>query len=335
MDVLSKDFLLPVVMLFAGAIVTHGAWLLRRKRERASEKDALDIKGKQLDNQAKELDLRTKNLQYQQLLDQNNQPETATAEIRDQIDKTFPEPPQQSTTSLAYSSVTCMVFAEHGTGRAECISDRLGDIVLNFSGGDQRRVATVYNVTLSLNMPCTNRIDDDNSVDVYWVNPADGLTRKKGILEGNKRIVFRDVSIGEPGPVQIFQCKIQNVRVNMTQLGVPTTRAFPATRIYAFVSIEPVTSTERRVAIANHMVDLSTPILACIEVGGNSYTYFPSEQGALHEDLLNVAQPAIEKIPLYYSLREGFAGAFRTSEEEGAAFSKDVTNGTSVVRHTL
>src|ERR1035437_6900234 len=135
---------------------------------------------------------------------------------------------------LPSSTARCQVSTSPVQVRAEGLTERLGDIVLQCSGSVPGAVFT-GNFTLSLPVSVTNRVDANNQTRdaVVSVDLGSGFvpTAIAGQVSGNS-ISFNGISYTAPASGNV-NLRISNVRAAMNQLGL--TSAVPAT-VTAFLS---------------------------------------------------------------------------------------------------
>ena len=128
------------------------------------------------------------------------------------------------------STARCQVTTSPLPVRAEGLTERLGDIVLQCSGAIPGSVFSGY-LTLSLPVTVTNRVDASNltrdavvSVDLGSGDVPTGIA---GQVSGNS-ISFNGISYTAP-PSGNINLRISNVRAAMNQLGLRSAVAAPVT----------------------------------------------------------------------------------------------------------
>jgi len=286
--------------------VTAVAFLIRRKLNRDAEKTDLEIKHRRID-------LEIKLEQYRETMRRNSQVPEQKKQIRDDIERLALVASQDEAPANGEpQALTCMLFVESETSRAESISDRIGDIVLGVTGGDPARKPGRYAIDISLNVNCTNGISDEQLVAVEWIDAGGGRQETAHLIHNN-RVRFPEVQIASPGTSHTDQYRIAGLRVNTSQLG---RRVGKDDSVLGFVTIEALDTKAPRVAIANNLVSLVRPILGLISSESSPLTYEPSETGPLNPHLLDPKTRVSSFFDQYISLSEGFPAAFRTHQEE-------------------
>src|ERR1017187_306823 len=136
---------------------------------------------------------------------------------------------------LPSSTARCQVSTSPVQGRAEGLTERLGDIVLQCSGSVPGAVFT-GNFTIYLPVSVTNRVDANNQTRdaVVSVDLGSGFvpTAIAGQVSGNS-ISFNGISYTAPASGNV-NLRISNVRAAMNQLGY--TSAVPAQITASLVS---------------------------------------------------------------------------------------------------
>ena len=198
------------------------------------------------------------------------------------------------------STARCQVSTSPVPVRAEGLTERLGDVILQCSGSNP---GTVFNASLSLFLPVsvTNRVDANNQTRDAMVSVDLGggfvPTAIAGQVSGNG-ISFSGISYTTPGS-GIVNLKISNVRAAMNQLGY--TSSVPA----------PITAS----LSTNLLVDQSQLVLAYSQPG------FLSSQSDSQISCYGSPLPDTVDLPNLFAagtafastrVTEGFASAFET-----------------------
>ena len=127
---------------------------------------------------------------------------------------------------------TCTVSAEPVTVRAEGISEKLGDIVLSFSGGTPQLPGEnpmFLTIQVYLNVNLTSRLRDDSLADVFLVpeqprfTALEAPTLRPGTPLRPNSVIFYAVPIFTPGVLGALRLRIVALRGNANQLGVSGT----------------------------------------------------------------------------------------------------------------
>ena len=165
---------------------------------------------------------------------------------------------------LPSSTARCQVSTSPVQVRAEGLTERLGDIVLQCSGSVPGAVFT-GNFTLSLPVSVTNRVDANNQTRdaVVSVDLGSGFvpTAIAGQVSGNS-ISFNGISYTAPASGNV-NLRISNVRAAMNQLGY--TSAVPAQITASLVSSLAVDQSQIVVAYsqAGMFASLSSTGISC------------------------------------------------------------------------
>jgi uncharacterized protein (TIGR03437 family) len=165
---------------------------------------------------------------------------------------------------LPSSTARCQVSTSPVQVRAEGLTERLGDIVLQCSGSVPGAVFT-GNFTLSLPVSVTNRVDANNQTRdaVVSVDLGSGFvpTAIAGQVSGNS-ISFNGISYTAPASGNV-NLRISNVRAAMNQLGY--TSAVPAQITASLVSSLAVDQSQLVVAYsqAGMFASLSSTGISC------------------------------------------------------------------------
>src|ERR1035437_8741480 len=165
---------------------------------------------------------------------------------------------------LPSSTARCQVSTSPVQVRAEGLTERLGDIVLQCSGSVPGAVFT-GNFTLSLPVSVTNRVDANNQTRdaVVSVDLGSGFvpTAIAGQVSGNS-ISFNGISYTAPASCNV-KLRMPNVRAAMNQLGY--TSAVPAQITASLVSSLAVDQSQIVVAYsqAGMFASLSSTGISC------------------------------------------------------------------------
>jgi len=260
--------------------------------------------------------------------------------------------------------VACTATAVPPVVRAEGIAELVGDIVLTCVGTPGANEApSLYlktNVSVSLNVNITNNIDfgegSDVSDAVLIINEnnctqpsALGATYgggacstpspqfqdpQYGILRDVNRLEWDEVDFPFPGATVgggapsfplTTTVRVNSIRANASQLGVPDAATFPSTQITAFVSITGPTN----IPVTNNVLNVAVPILGLIVKPGDPVSGLQCIDGDEHTSI---------------NLEEGFATAFKTigfptftpgnTQTESGYYAPDSNNGAGASQAT-
>src|SRR5580704_15199181 len=142
------------------------------------------------------------------------------------------------------SPLTCSTTAGNPPVRAEGITEPLGDIFLNCSGGTPGTAFTL-NFSVMLNVAITNRISTTNATDVsLTIDSGSGAvaTSVPGILQSSSAVSFNGVMFTVPS-TGVVNFHLSNLRGNVSQLGIGVQRPVLATISITGVPSAVVTNT--------------------------------------------------------------------------------------------
>lgn len=128
------------------------------------------------------------------------------------------------------SPIVCVATAGNPPLRAEGITETLGDIFLNCTGGAPGTALTL-NFLVSLNVAVSNRISAANATDVsLTVDSGSGAaaTAVPGILQTGSTVGFNGITLTVPAS-GAFNLHLSNLRGNVSQLGIGVQRPVLAT----------------------------------------------------------------------------------------------------------
>ena len=122
--------------------------------------------------------------------------------------------------SLASAApLTCVAAGTPTAIRTEGLTERVGDIILNCSGGVPGSVAG-GNLAIFLPAPVTNRLSAANSLDVVLNIDSGAGEVPSGIpagLQGTAGVVFNGFQVTIP-PSGAVSLRIRNIRINASSL---------------------------------------------------------------------------------------------------------------------
>jgi uncharacterized protein (TIGR03437 family) len=123
------------------------------------------------------------------------------------------------------SGTTCTVTAVAPVVRAEGVTERLGDIVMNCSGAPNRQVSGA--LTIIINSPVTNRISGANLDVVATLNQGSGTTILPAAsrLQLANQVVFDDFRF-TLGPSGTAEVRITNIRADVSQMSLGLREVF-------------------------------------------------------------------------------------------------------------
>ncbi len=220
-----------------------------------------------------------------------------------------------SCAALAQTSVPqCQVSAVPTTVRSEGLSERLGDLFLQCSGYNSGAVLS-FNLTISLPVSVTNRVDSSNQThDVeFAVDYGNGFvpTGQTAIVT-NQSVTFNGLSFFAPASGRI-NFRISNLRGNAYQLGQIS--AQPIRASLAFGSSSSIALNQAQVIVASSQ----TGLYATLYSTGITCTGSPLPSTAVTLASLFAAGTAFAST----RLTEGFSNAFlvqSATEQNGTRF---------------
>src|SRR5580704_942588 len=128
------------------------------------------------------------------------------------------------------SPLTCSTTSGNPPVRAEGITEPLGDIFLNCTGGTPGTAFTL-NLTVMLNVAVTNRISTTNATDVaLTVDSGSGAVTASvpGILQNSSAVSFNGITFTVPSSGAV-NFHLSNLRGDVNQLGIGVQRPVLAT----------------------------------------------------------------------------------------------------------
>lgn len=225
-----------------------------------------------------------------------------------------------STVAIAQPVLTCVASAVPQVIAAEGVTERVGDIVLNCSGGNPNAQIT-GNLTVFLSVDITNRISTSNAADVFLT--ADNGSGPQpanvpGIVTGAATLVFNGLNF-TLSPTGTATLRLANLRAAANQLNL-----VPASTISAFVSM----NSGNQVAITNSQFIVATTQRGLYASQSDKITC--SQAGSPAPGDTTSLMNFIAAGSVFNSTRvtEGFADAFNP---RGATKSLDADTGTRII----
>lgn len=310
--------LIPVLSGIVSVCVNVAGYLITRRIERASIRDALNEEILRADRLQKKAELIEKLKDY---------PPWAVEMLRKDILELYGQEIRYE-----WDSMICVVTAVERHVRAEGIAERINDISLQFSGGKAETEPGQFDIEVSFNVNVTNSIAPDDTLDAVLLERRDTVLEPlaaRAVLEANNKIGFKGVTIRPPAEGKVRQLVLRSVRLNVSQTGAPGLgikdppfQGKPPYEILAFVAVRPSGQRGSPVLMTNELVLLARPLLGTLT---DVRSRDDERLGAVFERdaYRNVAlllEPSSVRPELTLNLcfEEGFEYAFTTIAEERA-----------------